>query len=388
MCRYLLVLVACCALTVPALSGPNAGGTLVIQNAGLPVSTVDPAASICGQGDIPASCASINPRLDGSGPGDHRIWKVYAAFPASSSPRLMGISFGITYDPDMLVITGEATHMCGDFELPDIGWPGPNLGNSVTWNSVQTSHLVPIYAFSGYALGPTYFFLTNYYGAFGDDAVPAHLDDINGWSTFGFGTDGVVVCPDGPQSGACCLYQSTECVMWSSGACSYPRIFLGGTCAPDPCKVATTISIIADTPDPSEAGQPVTVRVHVDGQGVGTPTGTVTVTDGVDSCTGTVQSGGCVLSLSTPGLRSLVAQYAGDGTFYPSTSPGEPHTVTLPPPTGACCAPDGTCRVTQAGDCLAPRTWLGGTSACSPNPCPLPVPVEHTTWGRIKGRYR
>src|SRR5262249_9093260 len=56
--------------------------------------------------------------------------------------------------------------------------------------------------------------------------------------------------------------------------------------------------------------------------------GNVTVSDGVNSCTGTVAAGSCVVALSTLGARTLTATYAGDSNFNGSTSAGEPHTVT------------------------------------------------------------
>ena len=43
---------------------------------------------------------------------------------------------------------------------------------------------------------------------------------------------------------------------------------------------------------------------------------------------------------------------------------------TTPTPTGACCAPDGTCTVTTQADCTA--TWTEG-GACVPNTCAQPT---------------
>ena len=60
----------------------------------------------------------------------------------------------------------------------------------------------------------------------------------------------------------------------------------------------------------------------------GTPTGNVTVSDGVNSCTTSVASGQCTLALTTIGNRTITATYTGDGGFEGSTSAGEPHTVT------------------------------------------------------------
>jgi Ca2+-binding RTX toxin-like protein len=67
--------------------------------------------------------------------------------------------------------------------------------------------------------------------------------------------------------------------------------------------------------------------VAVDAPGAGTATGNVTVSDGVDSCTGTVAAGTCSIILTTVGARTLTATYAGDSSFNGSTSAAEPHTV-------------------------------------------------------------
>lgn len=48
------------------------------------------------------------------------------------------------------------------------------------------------------------------------------------------------------------------------------------------------------------------------------PTGSVTVSDGVNSCTGTIASGGCTLTLFTAGTRTLTATYLGDANFAAS----------------------------------------------------------------------
>jgi hypothetical protein len=98
-------------------------------------------------------------------------------------------------------------------------------------------------------------------------------------------------------------------------------------------KAPTAARIQATVPNPSEVGLPVTVTFFVFGvPGCNptdvTPTGTLTVTDGVDSCTESVrwEAGGavvwqeCSLRLTTPGTRSVVAKYPGDDFFLPSTS--------------------------------------------------------------------
>jgi Ca2+-binding RTX toxin-like protein len=90
----------------------------------------------------------------------------------------------------------------------------------------------------------------------------------------------------------------------------------------------TMTSITSDAPDPSAAGQPVTVQYRVaPSSGTGAPTGTVTVSDGTASCTGTVAAGRCSLTFTSAGTKSLTASYSGDGNFNPSTSAFESHTV-------------------------------------------------------------
>jgi hypothetical protein len=98
----------------------------------------------------------------------------------------------------------------------------------------------------------------------------------------------------------------------------------------------TTTTITGDDPDPSVASQSVTVNFAVApvGGGGATPTGSVTVSDGVDSCTGAVAAGQCSIVLTSAGSRTLTAGYGGDSNFNPSSSPGEAHTVN-PPNSGA-----------------------------------------------------
>jgi uncharacterized repeat protein (TIGR02543 family) len=64
---------------------------------------------------------------------------------------------------------------------------------------------------------------------------------------------------------------------------------------------------------------------------VGVPTGTVTVTDGVDGCNGILVDGigACSVAFTTAGPRTLTATYSGDALFEGS-SDTEPHTVQLP----------------------------------------------------------
>ena len=66
-------------------------------------------------------------------------------------------------------------------------------------------------------------------------------------------------------------------------------------------------------------GQAVTVKYGVTPSGgSGTPSGNVTITDGTQSCTGTVAAGQCVITFTTSGAKSLTATYAGDTTYSAS----------------------------------------------------------------------
>jgi hypothetical protein len=87
-------------------------------------------------------------------------------------------------------------------------------------------------------------------------------------------------------------------------------------------QAATTTTITGSAPNPSLPGQAVTLNytVVVNAPGSGTPTGNVTLTDGVDSCTATVAAGSCVITFSTSGTRVVTATYAGDASFATSTS--------------------------------------------------------------------
>src|SRR5205085_2324692 len=82
----------------------------------------------------------------------------------------------------------------------------------------------------------------------------------------------------------------------------------------------TATTITEDLPDPSQAGEAVTVKFKVTSD-AGTPSGSVQVSDGTDGCTGNLSggTGSCVLTLSTVGGRTLTATYAGADGFAASS---------------------------------------------------------------------
>lgn len=95
--------------------------------------------------------------------------------------------------------------------------------------------------------------------------------------------------------------------------------------------VPTVTTIVSDQPNPSTAGEAITVQFTVTSS-AGTPTGLVTVADGGDTCTGTLSNGNgsCSLTLTNAGSRTLTATYSGGGGFGTS-SDTKTHTVQAPP---------------------------------------------------------
>jgi hypothetical protein len=126
-------------------------------------------------------------------------------------------------------------------------------------------------------------------------------------------------------------------------------------------RAGTTMTISTHSPDPSAQGAVVTVHygVSVDAPGAGTPTGTVTVSDGVSGCTATVAAGACNIVLTTAGSRTLIAGYAGDGNFRASSSPGKPHTVNPPPVSPPPENPQPDNPPSGSGGTTSPATPLG-----------------------------
>ena len=91
----------------------------------------------------------------------------------------------------------------------------------------------------------------------------------------------------------------------------------------------TTTNITSHTPDPSVSGQRIEVGFLVTpiDFGLGTPTGTVTVSVGADSCTATLPATSCSLTLTSVGAKKIKAAYSGDSRFATGTSAGVAHTV-------------------------------------------------------------
>jgi hypothetical protein len=89
----------------------------------------------------------------------------------------------------------------------------------------------------------------------------------------------------------------------------------------------STTTTLAGTPNPSVFGQPVTFTATVvaSGGGAGTPSGSVTLSDGGNSLgTATLNQGKVSLTVTslTPGSHTNSASYTGDVNFLPSSASG------------------------------------------------------------------
>ncbi len=159
-----------------------------------------------------------------------------------------------------------------------------------------------------------------------DSGIPAPTGTV-------FVTDGVNSCLSTPATGQCSLLLETAGIRTLTASYSGDSNFYADSGAVNHTVIgyASTTRIKANTPDPSIQGQAVSVSYSVvaNDPSKGIPSGVVTVSDGVDSCTGTVAAGSCSLTLSTPGARTLSATYAGNTKFAGSISAAEPHTVNV-----------------------------------------------------------
>lgn len=94
-------------------------------------------------------------------------------------------------------------------------------------------------------------------------------------------------------------------------------------------KIATTTAIVSHAPLVSEVGSLYTVSYAVSpaSAGSGPATGTVTVSDGSNSCIGTLPASSCNLPGTAAGTVSLTASYAGDSIYNSSISPSVSHEI-------------------------------------------------------------
>ncbi len=233
--------------------GPNRNGVLILHAADAPENSNGTACEIVEFYDPLASCEEAETNIDDDGFFRVHYFAVYAAFPLRDSPRVVGMTFGIDYDPETVFLTyswGEWGPCTADFELAEDGWPSPGSGTALTWDTVQTEHLLSVYAFAGYEYygRSTSFDLIPHPtqgGNFVDDSILGGgiIDPVVDYGRLGFNDDpGYLPCPTPDPEGACCL-DDGSCVRASEFDCT----LVGGSfvgddvpCDPDPCVAVPT----------------------------------------------------------------------------------------------------------------------------------------------------
>jgi len=186
-------------------------------------------------------------------------------------------------------------------------------------------------------------------------------------------SDGANTCTATVAAGACTITFATLGTKTLTATYAGDANFIGSTSAGTQQTVnqaGTTTTITAHPPEPSALGQTVTVAytVTVVAPASGTPTGNITVSDGVNNCTATVAAGSCSLSLTTSGSRTLTATYAGDANFIGSSGTAS-HTVSFQYLLNVSTSGTGTVTGNRTGvegngiscgaDCS--ETFIGGT---------------------------
>jgi hypothetical protein len=140
-------------------------------------------------------------------------------------------------------------------------------------------------------------------------------------------SDGVDSCIGTVAAGTCNLSLTTVGARTLTATYAGDANFNGDVSPGEPhtvTKFNTTTAITSDAPDASVVGQAVTIQYTVTGN---SPAGNVTVSDGTQSCIGTVAAGQCDIAFTSAGAKTLTATYAGNSTHEGSVSSNESHQV-------------------------------------------------------------
>jgi hypothetical protein len=378
----------------PAQAGPNAGGVLIVHDVGI-------TATGCPT-DVPApDCAGVDDRIDDY--TARACWRVYAAFPDGSSPRLKGLTWGVTMTRSIHVESAQLPDPSQDFQITDGGWPNTSgCGVGQSFGTTQTDQVICCYWFTGYAEGPGQWSTTPHpvqASLFVDDASPPAVDPITDYGRLGFGLAGYTPCaavnpvaccfPDGscqvllfsdcdaaggvsygavpctpslcPALGACC-YVTGECATSIAAACAAS----GGTwqgpstaCMPNPCSQPPGTCCYAD-------GRCALLGAIACYQGGGRWSEVVTACE-PNPCP--QPQGACCLPGGGCGVMDEPSCQLAGGYWYYWEESCDPSPC--PPPEGACCRADGYCIVLSQAQCeQGGGRWLGYGINCWPNPCP------------------
>lgn len=235
--KRLLMATMALAVAGAAHAGVNAGGTL-IAHANPSIVYCSDNTTYCGSSGLTACDAAVN-SVQGA---ETVVFFAIAAFDTGSSPRLSGMTFGITYPSNVSLVAQGA---CGDFELATSAWPASGEGTAITWNTARTTFLTEAYWFAGYnyyspqagvfQLGPH----PTQGGSFADDSIPSVLDPIQAYGSLGFDAPGETNCPGIIiATGACCLPNFGPCIILLADDCTAQGgNYLGDntTCDNNPC---------------------------------------------------------------------------------------------------------------------------------------------------------
>jgi len=144
-------------------------------------------------------------------------------------------------------------------------------------------------------------------------------------------SDGQVSCSANVAAGQCQLTPQTAGSRTLTATYGGSDTFApsSGTASHQVNLIPTTTTIVSEAPDPSFPTQPVLVQFTVSSV-LGTPAGTVTVSDGNVSCSASVATGQCTLAPTSAGNKTLTATYAGQSPFAGSSGTA-PHQVVLAP---------------------------------------------------------
>ena len=145
-------------------------------------------------------------------------------------------------------------------------------------------------------------------------------------------SDGTANCSASVASGTCSLTPTSAGAKTITASYAGDTNFTNSTSAGtahtvNKANTAATITNSLSTATVVGQAYAVNFSITVASPGAGTPSGTVTVSDGTDSCSATLPATSCNLTSTTAGSKTVTAGYAGDANFLTSTSAGTLHTV-------------------------------------------------------------
>ncbi len=284
------------ATTISATNAPGTsnygsavGFTANVVGSGLTgkVNITDGGAAIAGCAALPvsggvASCSST--ALSG---GSHTLYAIYSGDAAHASSTSAALTQTVNKVASATAIASSSTPSAG--------------GTSVTFTATVTSGV-------GIPAGTV---------AFTDGAA-----SIAGCTAVALNAGGVATCATTALTVASHTINATY-----SGNTNYNGS--NATMTQVVTNATTTTAITSHNPSPSLLGGAVlvTATVTVNPPGSGTPTGTVTVSDGSAACAITLPATSCNLTPLTTGNKTLTATYGGNANFAGSVSGGVAHTV-------------------------------------------------------------